>query len=89
MSKILYFSAEWCGPCKAMKPILEKFEGSEQTVELVRIDADDNAKLTRSHEVSSIPTFILIDENNQEVRRHRGAMSEPDFITFAYGDIDE
>jgi thioredoxin 1 len=86
MSKVLYFSAEWCNPCKAMKPIIEKFEEDHSDVQIIRIDADDQLELVKNHSVQSIPTFILINENEEEVKRHRGAMNELTFNTFIYGE---
>lgn len=86
MSKVLYFSAEWCNPCKAMKPIIEKFEEDHSDVQIIRIDADNQIELVKKHSVQSIPTFILLNENEEEVNRHRGAMTELTFDTFIYGE---
>ena len=86
MPKILYFSADWCNPCKAMKPIIEKFEQDNTDVSIIKIDADDNHSIVSEYEVRSIPTFILIDENDKEIKRIRGALSESEFHLFVYGE---
>lgn len=86
MSKILYFSADWCNPCKAMRPIIEKFEREHSDVSVNKIDADENHIIVSKYEVKSIPTFILVDENDEEIRRVRGAISESDFNLFVYGE---
>ncbi len=85
MKKILYFSADWCGPCKAMKPIIEKFEQEHSDVEIVRIDADEESGLCIKYSISSVPTFILLSED-EEVNRKRGAFNEKALLEFVYGE---
>lgn len=86
MSKVLYFSAEWCNPCKAMKPIIQKFEENHSDVEIVKIDADNELALVKKYGIKSIPTFILLDTDEEEINRHGGAMNELSFNTFIYGE---
>jgi thioredoxin 1 len=65
--------APWCGPCKMVKPILEKL-AHEYTgrVDLWQINADDNPGLLRELKVYSIPTLIIYREG-KEVLRQVGA----------------
>lgn len=86
MSTILYFSADWCGPCKAMKPIIEEFEQNNTEPEIIKIDADDNFVLAQEHKVSAIPTFILLSAEGEELNRHRGPMNKTKFADFAFGE---
>lgn len=86
MSKILYFSADWCGPCKAMKPIIEEFEQNHSEPVIVRLDADEEFKLAQDHNVAAIPTFILLSEDGTEIRRNKGAMNKAKFELFALGE---
>lgn len=55
--------ATWCGPCKALSPILEDlnkdFKGK---VKFVKIDVDQNPDIARKYRVSSIPTLILFKD---------------------------
>ena len=63
---IIYVSAPWCGPCKMMKPVFNKFVEENQsrfTSEIV--DADSNRELMEKYNVRNIPTFIF--EQNGEV----------------------
>ena len=85
MKQVLYFSADWCGPCKAMKPIIEKFEEEHSDVEIVKIDADDRSDLCIKHSITSVPTFVLLSDD-EEVKRKRGAFNEKAFLEFVYGE---
>ena len=52
--------AEWCGPCKAMNPILESLDDQfSGRLTIAKINADENPELVSRFGVSSIPTMIL------------------------------
>jgi len=59
------FWAEWCGPCRAMNPILEELstELSGQ-LKVVKVDVDENQELAGKFGVRSIPTFLLMKAGN-------------------------
>jgi thioredoxin 1 len=63
------FWAEWCGPCKAVAPVLEEIV-SEQAgkIRLGKVNIDDNLELARRFEVMSIPTMILFKDGEPQVR---------------------
>lgn len=67
--KYLYFSAPWCGPCKVLAP---KMEILAESVTVEKILVDDNQEMTAKFGVRSIPTVILIDENENEIERFVG-----------------
>lgn len=85
MKELVYFNAAWCGPCKAMKPILQEFMETHQDVELVSIDADEQYELAIEIGVRAIPTFVL-KEDGLEVRRKQGAMTPTVLETFVFGE---
>ena len=73
MLTIKYFTAIWCGPCKAFGPI---FDGvmNETGVNFNRIDVDNNKELTAKYMVSSVPT-IIFEIGGNIVHRQSGVMS--------------
>ena len=74
MRNILYFTADWCNPCKKTKPIVEELNRDSGTTKFQVIDADSEIDLVKSFEVRSIPTFIVI-EDGEEIKRVSGAQT--------------
>ena len=83
MSHVLYFTAEWCNPCKRVRPIAEELD-RDGLIKFQYVDADENAELCKKFEIKSIPTFILIEDGN-EVRRTNGAKTKEQLEEFIYG----
>jgi thioredoxin 1 len=84
MKHILYFTADWCNPCKRTRPIAEELD-RDNVIKFQFIDADDNGDLCRKFEIKAIPTFILI-EDNKEVRRMNGAKTREQIEEFIKGE---
>ena len=68
-TRFLYFSAEWCGPCKAFKPLVEILEKIGYPVYFVDIDSDPI--LADSHQIRSVPS-ITVEQDGQAVERMVG-----------------
>ena len=81
MKQLFYFSAEWCQPCKALGPTMDRV--SEQ-IQINKINIDYEADIVQKYGVRNIPTIILV-ENGQEVRRFTGNRSYNDIISFING----
>ena len=81
MKQVYYFTADWCGPCKKVRPIVEELNRDQSEVKFQMIDVDSEGELARTFEVKSIPTFILI-EDGQEVNRFTGAKTKKDLENF-------
>jgi len=79
MKNVFYFTAEWCGPCKTTKPIVEEMK--KEGFEFQIIDADYEQLLVKRFEIKSVPTFILF-ENEKEVARISGAKTRKELENF-------
>lgn len=78
MKKVLYFTAQWCGPCQMMAPMISELSSFHN---IQKIDVDENPTLSAQYSVRSIPTFIVIDGlTGAEIIRKVGAMSKQSLI---------
>ncbi len=54
------FSAEWCGPCKMMAPILKELKDTMgENVKILKVDVDANPALSGTYQIQSVPTLII------------------------------
>ena len=71
--KLLKFTATWCGPCSTLNATLEKMALPEG-IEMESIDLDNaSPAMISMFGVRSVPTLILVDENNKEIKRRLGS----------------
>ena len=61
---IINFSAEWCGPCKIMNPILEAVS-REENIKVFKVNVDDNPNLAYEFGVDNIPVTIFFRSGNK------------------------
>ncbi len=72
------FWAPWCGPCKAMIPVLEELEKEyEGKVRIVKINVDENTDVPGKFNVMSIPTFVIF-KDGKPATSFVGARSKAD-----------
>ena len=72
---VIKFSADWCGPCKAMAPIFEKASKQYPNIKFIDSDVEDNPELAEKYHIRNVPTFIVTGKNNEEIVRRSGSMT--------------
>ena len=69
------FYADWCAPCRAMKPVLEDLKSQMgEDLSIYKIDVDKNQMIAERYAIRSIPTLILF-KNGEPVWRKSGMAS--------------
>jgi len=74
------FWAEWCGPCKAIAPVLKDIDAEHSdSVLIAKLDIDEHGDIAQRYNVMSIPTLILF-ENGEMVKREVGAKGKTQIL---------
>ena len=69
------FNADWCGPCKMLRPTIEEIAEDNENTKIVSINIDDEDELAEEYGVFSIPCLVLFDKG-KEVNRSVGLISK-------------
>lgn len=73
---MLCFKATWCGPCKAMNPILEDFALNNDWADVATVDIDVNDDLSTEYSIQKLPTTILFKNGEVVGERMYGVLSK-------------
>lgn len=78
------FNAGWCGPCRAMKPMLDELAESNPGYKIVSIDIDEEDELAEEYDVSSIPCLVVF-KGGEEVNRNVGLIAKDAIVDLVEG----
>lgn len=68
------FYADWCGPCKAIAPIIDELAEEVTDAKVVKVDTEESPELSMRFGIRSIPTFIVL-KDGVEVNKQIGAVA--------------
>ena len=83
--KLVYFTADWCPPCKTMKAETwpdDAVEAKLREFDAVYVDVDDNPTLAGQYGIRSIPTVVALGRDGSERGRFSGLLSARELLTF-------
>ncbi len=78
---LIDFNADWCGPCRMIRPMLDDIAANNDNIKIVSINIDDEDELADKYEVSSIPCLVLI-KDGKEVNRNVGLIAQDQLESF-------
>ena len=85
VKKILKLSTNWCSPCRAYASTFHRVSEMEEYKDIefkeIDIENDDGEVLAEKFQIRSVPTTVLLDENDELIYKVMGNIPEKDLIT--------
>ena len=78
------FNADWCGPCKMLKPIIEGLVEKNEDFKIVSVNIDEQEELAEEYQVSSIPCLVVF-KDGKEINRSVGFKNEDEILNLVGG----
>lgn len=75
------FWATWCGPCRALGPVLEEISSEVSTVKIVKVNVDEQPELASQFRIMSIPTMILF-KGGEVANKTVGLLPKDEVLNF-------
>jgi thioredoxin 1 len=83
--RVLKFYADWCQPCKMLARVVEDAK-DKIDIPVEDVNIDENLFMTQQMGVRGVPTLVIVDDDDKEISRKIGYMSEAEFISFVKGE---
>lgn len=71
MTDVIMFGADWCGPCGQQKEIMDEFEERNPSIDVERVDIDEDMDRANEYSVRSVPT-VTVEDNGDVVEQFIG-----------------
>ena len=76
---LIDFYADWCGPCKALSPIIDEIAKSQTHITVGKVNVEEEKELATKYRVRSIPTMVIF-KNGKEVNRLIGFLPKEEIL---------
>jgi len=85
MKTVLKFSANFCLPCKQLKPIFDDVTKDISDIKVIEIDVEEHPEIASKYKVRCVPTVIVTDENDNILAMKSGTMSKEQLTNLIKG----
>ena len=78
---ILYFYADWCGPCKSVSPLIEIISNEYgNALNVFKVNVDNSSDVSARYNIMSIPTLLFVDKDKSILKQTIGFTSKEEII---------